>query len=141
MVPRFREFCSVDGRSKGCARWEEFSIRADSPRADIEQEFSERWPIEEAAWFFRQRRCGPVAFLSLDQPQFLEIAGKRSLGNAELLRGKAAAQLFLVGNLLVGNQAKDLTVPECLVRIHFRFGFVPSVFCIQAIAYSCQWFD
>jgi hypothetical protein len=56
--------------------------------------------------------------VGLDQAKFLEVAGKRSLSDAHFLRGKAATQLFLVGDALIGDQAEDLSVPKCLVRVH-----------------------
>jgi hypothetical protein len=54
------------------------------------------------------------------------------------LRGEASAQLFLIGNAAIRNQAKDLTVTECLVRIHgVAKNPAPCIF-IHATAYSCQ---
>jgi hypothetical protein len=56
--------------------------------------------------------------LGFYEAQLLQVARKSGLGNAELLRGEAAAQLFLVANPLIANQAEDLTVPECFSSAH-----------------------
>ena len=52
---------------------------------------------------FGQNGVGLVTFVRLDQPKFLQIAGKRGLGDAQLLRGEAPAEIFLVRNPGVGD--------------------------------------
>ena len=56
--------------------------------------------------------------MRFDQAKFLQIARERGLGNAEPLRGQAAAQLFLIADVLIGDQAEDLTVAVCFTRAH-----------------------
>ena len=56
--------------------------------------------------------------MGLHQAEFLQVAGKRGLGDAQLLRGQAAAQLLLTGDALVRDQAKDLAVPKCFAHAH-----------------------
>jgi hypothetical protein len=56
--------------------------------------------------------------VSLDQSKLLQIAGKRGLSNAQLLGGEATAQVFLVIDPGIGDEAEDLAVAKCFSRIH-----------------------
>src|SRR6478672_10843380 len=70
--------------------------------------------------------------MRLDQAELLEVAGERGLGNAKLLRGEAAAQLFLIGNARAGDQPEDLAVPKCFGGIHGGCNYAAICIFIQA---------
>src|SRR5208337_724072 len=67
---------------------------------------------------FRQTGAGLVALVGFDELQFLQIAGKGGLGDAQLLLGEAVTEFFLIGDTLAGNQAENLSVTKCFCRAH-----------------------
>src|SRR5262249_20630060 len=66
----------------------------------------------------RDGGCGFVAVLRLDEAELLQIAGERGLRDAQLARCKTAAQIFLISNALVGDEAQNLSLAKCLSRVH-----------------------
>ena len=59
-----------------------------------------------------------VAFLSLDEAEFLQVAGKSGLRDAHLLLGEAAAEVLLIGDGLPADKPQDLTVTKCFTGAH-----------------------
>jgi len=66
--------------------------------------------------------CSPIGFFTRAQ---LCRSRERVAWVAELLRGEAAAQLFLVANPLIAKPAEDLTC-----RNVFQCSWVPSLACV-----------
>src|SRR6266851_2587961 len=117
----FRKFGSIDSGGEGLrASGRRFQDEQIYRGANVQKELAERASQRRQAvvGFLRQRGGGAVAFLGFDEAKFLEIAGKRGLRNAQFLRGEAAAQLFLIGDGSVGNEAQDLAVAKCFASIH-----------------------
>jgi hypothetical protein len=56
--------------------------------------------------------------MRLYKAKLLEIAGKGGLGDAQLLCGETAAQLFLIGDGRVRDDAEDLAVAKRFAGIH-----------------------
>ena len=87
--------------------------------ADVDEKFTKgAGERRKRGNFFRDRGGLLVAFGSLDELQFLKVARKSGLRDAEALRGETAAKVVLVGDALAGDEAEDLAVTECFANAH-----------------------
>jgi len=92
----------------------------------------------QAVGFFRERGRGAIAFVSFDEAKLLEITGQRGLRDAQFLRGEAAAQVFLIGDGSVGDEAQDLAVAKCFAGIHRAVKICTHLYIYTGSAKECQ---
>ena len=87
--------------------------------ANVEQEFAKRaGQGRDGGGLIRNALSGAITFPRLYQLQFVKVAGQRGLRNAHALLRKAAAKIFLIGDPLGRDQAKDLAVAKCFGCAH-----------------------
>jgi hypothetical protein len=77
--------------------------------------------------------------MCFDEAKLLEITGKRGLRNTQFLRGEAAAQLFLIGDGSVGDEAQDLAVAKCFAGIHSAVKICTHLYIYTDTARGCQY--
>jgi hypothetical protein len=54
----------------------------------------------------------------------MQVAGKRGLGDAELLLSQAAAQIFLIADTTGGDESEDLAMAKCFGGAHLYNLFI-----------------
>src|SRR4029077_18077278 len=90
-------------------------------RANVQKEFAKRarkWRKRGRTVVLGKNGFRFVALVRLDEPQLLEVPGKRRLCDAHLLLGEAAAKLFLADDRLTADQAENLAVAKCFPCAH-----------------------
>ena len=80
-----------------------------------------------------------IAFAGLDELQLVKIARERGLGDAHALLRETAAEVFLIGDPLRRDEAKDLAVTECFGGAHSSIlTYTSDCIFIQSTKAECQ---
>jgi len=117
----FRKFSSIhSGRERLRAAGRSFEDQKIFRGTNIEKEFAEgAGQRGHGRNVLRHSGGGTITLAGLDEFELMQVARKGSLSNPHALLREAAAEIFLIGNTLGRNQAKDLAMTECFRSAHF----------------------
>ena len=105
--------------------------------ANIAQKLRERArQLRQRSRVFGQNCGGTVAALRFYQAQFLNVPGKRGLGDAQFFRSKPPAQVFLAGDVGITYETENLAMAKCFGCTHIKPLYIHLYF--YTFSRNCQ---